>query len=108
MEASVKLSPAQAHRVEQQIEGRAIPDRVAVTSQLQETFGDHTFFVDSEGLNIVEPSPADNEVGNVVRLGDWADDEHTKLRLNPPVPTNAVVELGAPGSDGRGSNEELD
>jgi hypothetical protein len=104
MEVSVKLSPAQAYRVEQQIDGRAIPDRVEFTSQLQDAFGDHTFFVDAQGLHIVdaqglhivEPSASD-EVGKVVILGKWANDEHTKLRLNEPTLTDTVVELGAPG-----------
>jgi hypothetical protein len=99
MEASMKLSPAQAQRVEQQIAGRAIPDRVAHSSQLMETFGDHTFFVDSDGLNIVEPAEVDGAMGSVVKLGEWTDDEHTKLRLNPPTRTEAVVELGAPGEE---------
>jgi hypothetical protein len=95
----VKLSPAQAHRVEQQIDGRAVPDPVALASQLQDTFGDHTFFIDSDGLNIVEPSQADTDVGNVVKLGEWADDEHTKLRLKAPTLTETVVEFGAPDDD---------
>jgi hypothetical protein len=73
----MKLSPAQVHRVQQQIDGRVIPNRHTLSPQLQRAFGNHTFFLDSEGLNIVEPSPADSQVGNVVKLASWADDDHT-------------------------------
>jgi hypothetical protein len=99
MEVSVKLSPVQAHRVEQQIEAHAIPDHTGVATQLEETFGQHTFFVHADGLNIVEPLPDDAEAGNLVSLGEWADAEHTKLKLHRPVPTAATVEFGAPGEE---------
>jgi hypothetical protein len=97
--SAVKLSPAQAHRVELQIDGRAVPDPVALASQLQDAFGDHTFFVDSDGLNIVEPSPVGAEVGKVMQVGEWADDEHSKLRVHPPTPTETIVELGEPDDE---------
>jgi hypothetical protein len=96
----MKLSPAQVHRVQQQIGGQVISSRHALSPQLQRAFGNHTFFLDSEGLNIVEPSPADSQVGNVVKLASWVDDEHSTLEPNPPEPKPVVVQLGSPGTNG--------
>jgi hypothetical protein len=96
----MKLSPAQVQRVQQQIDGQVIPARHALSPQLQRAFGNHTFFLDSEGLNIVEPSSADRQVGNVVKLASWADDAHTTLEPNPPESTPVVVQLGSAGTDG--------
>ena len=38
-----------------QFEAQAIPESHPVLPRLNELFGDHTFFVDSDGLSIVEP-----------------------------------------------------
>ena len=53
----MKLTSAQVERTLGQIEARAIPDDHPVVSQLNDLFGEHTFFLDSNGLNIVEPVP---------------------------------------------------
>jgi hypothetical protein len=37
---------------------RAIPDDHPVIPQLNDLFGEHTFFLDRKGLNIVEPAEA--------------------------------------------------
>ena len=52
----MKLTSAQVERTLGQIEARAIPDDHPVVSQLNSLFGDHTFFLDRNGLNIVEPA----------------------------------------------------
>jgi hypothetical protein len=64
----MKLAPPQVERVEERIECQAIPEDHAATPQLATVFGKHTFFLDSEGLSIVEPSPEDDHVGSVVKL----------------------------------------
>ena len=54
----MRLTSAQVERTLRQFEfeARAIPDSHPVVPKLTEIFGDHTFFLDSNGLNIVEPT----------------------------------------------------
>jgi hypothetical protein len=95
----MKLSLAQVERVEEQYDGQMVPESHDVAPQLETLFGDHTFFLDSQGLNIVEPSPEDGHVGNVVNLANWTDEKRTMLAPHPPEPTNVVIELGEPIDD---------
>jgi hypothetical protein len=95
----MKLSLAQVERVEEQYDGQIVPEGHDVAPQLETLFGDHTFFLDSQGLNIVEPSPEDGHVGNVVNLANWTDEKRTMLAPHPPEPTNVVIELGEPIND---------
>src|SRR5262245_7620538 len=90
----MRLSPAQIERVEERIDCQAVPEDHAAAPQLETTFGAHTFFLDSEGLSIVEPSAEDSEVGNVVKLANWTDERRTTLAPHPPEPTPTVVEIG--------------
>ena len=52
----MKLTSAQVERTLGQFEAEAIPDDHPVVPQLNDLFGEHTFFLDSNGLNIVEPA----------------------------------------------------
>jgi hypothetical protein len=51
----MKLNAAQLERTLGQIEARPIPDDHPLIPQLNDLFGEHTFFLDRRGLNIVEP-----------------------------------------------------
>ena len=95
----MKLSPVQARRLEQQIDAQIIPEDHTLLPQLEQAFGQHTFFLDSEGLNIVEPSPDDQRMGNIVKLASWIDDKHTTLEPSEPEAMPVEIRLG-PGSDG--------
>ena len=90
----MKLSLAQLERVEEQYDGQIVPDGHDVAPQLENMFGDHTFFLDSRGLNIVEPSPQDEQIGTVVNLADWTDEKRTMLSPHPPQPTSVMIEIG--------------
>jgi len=102
----MKLARPQVERVEERIECQAVPEDHAATPQLETVFGSHTFFLDSEGLSIVEPSPEDDHLGSVVKLANWTDERRTTLAPHPPEPTEVVVELGA--IDGEEDGEEED
>lgn len=93
----MKLTAAQVERTLSQFEARALPDDHPVIPQLNEYFGDHTFFLDSHGLNIVEPeSPQAGMVtARVVNIADWSDGDLTSLAVHEPEPTDAIVELEA-------------
>ncbi|HEY6995498.1 MAG TPA: hypothetical protein VH397_17465 [Xanthobacteraceae bacterium] len=91
----MKLTSAQVERTLGQIEGQAIPDDHPVISKLNRLFGEHTFFLDSNGLNIVEPAgsaEADVQSAKVVNLASWNDDNG--LEPHEPQPTDVVIVLG--------------
>lgn len=76
----------------------AVPNDNAVAARLSEVFGDHTFFVDREGLHIVEQIEADDgtaAAGKIVKLARWKDRECTTLAPQKPVTTGVVVRFGA-------------
>ena len=89
----MKLSPTQVQRIQVEMDAEAIPEQHVVTADLQRAFGDHTFFLDNEGLTIVEASPDDSHVGNVVKVARWADADHTTLKIQSPQSTPYQVEL---------------
>jgi hypothetical protein len=94
----MKLTSAQVERTLSQLaEGQAIPDSHPVVPQLNELFGDHTFFLDSNGLNIVEPTVeatrAGTQAARVVNLANWTDADLTHLAPHEPKPTDAIIEL---------------
>ncbi len=92
----MKLTSAQVERALDQFEAQALPEDHPVAAQLSDLFGDHTFFLDTNGLNVVElVDPAtDTETGKVVSLADWADESLTRLAPHPPQVTEIVVVLG--------------
>ena len=67
----MKLTAAEVERTLSQFEAQPIPDDHLVLPQLNSLFGDHTFFLDRNGLNIVEPTelPQPNvQAGRVINL----------------------------------------
>jgi hypothetical protein len=94
----MKLTSAQIERTLSQFEAKALPDSHPLVPRLSELFGDHTFFLDSNGLNIVEPTAeaaeATAQAARVVNLANWGDANLTSLAPHEPELTDAVVELG--------------
>jgi hypothetical protein len=93
----MRLTSEQVERTLNQFDAQAIPEDDPVVSRLNELFGDHTFFLDSNGLNVVEPtepaSGAGADTGTVVNLADWSDENLTKLAPHPPQATEIVIVL---------------
>ena len=68
--------------------------------QLGELFGDHTFFFDANGLNIVEPTETNQaSTWQVIKLASWEDATHTSLMPHDPGPTDVVFTLPSNGPD---------
>ena len=94
----MKLNSALVERTLNQFEAQAIPEDHPVVAQLSEVFGEHTFFLDGNGLNIVEPAEptqAGGQTLRVVNLANWSDANRTSLAPHEPEPTDAIIELGA-------------
>ena len=92
----MKLNSAQVERALMQFEAQALPEDHPVVPQLASMFGDHTFFIDSGGLNVLEPTEAsepETPVGMIVNLAYWSDETLTKLSPHEPEPTGVIVRL---------------
>lgn len=94
----MKLTSAQVERTLGQFEAQAIPDDHPAVPQLHSLFGDHTFFLDSNGLSILEPAEAEWAGGlsaKVVNLASWNDSSPTGLEAHEPEPTETVIVLAS-------------
>ena len=98
----MKLTSALVERTLTQFDAQAIPENHPVVPQLNSLFGDHTFFLNGSGLNIVEPtqSPDGAQTGQVVKVAGWQDSDRTSLVPHDPEPTDVVIALEPQGSDG--------
>ena len=54
----MKMNSAQIERTLEQFEGEVVPENNPALPRLKQIFGDHTYFLDQTGLNIVEPGEA--------------------------------------------------
>jgi hypothetical protein len=79
------------------IDAQAVPESHPVVPELTGLFGEHTFFVDGLGLNIVEPAPAHDgqEIGRIINLADWSDSSRTRLVPHEPQSRDIDIELAA-------------
>ncbi len=94
----MRLTSEQVERTLNQFDAQPIPDDHPMVPQLHELFGDHTFFLDSNGLSVVEPAEAaqtGGATGQVVTLADWSDDTLTALAPHPPEATDVLIMLEA-------------
>ena len=92
----MKMSSAQIEQTLQQFQAQAIPAGHPVMPQLERLFGDHTYFLDGKGLNIVEPVDAEQDGGVravVVNLASWADKTEGNLEPHTPKATDLVIDL---------------
>jgi hypothetical protein len=95
-EFMMRLTSALIKRTLTQFEAEAIPESHPVIPQLKGLFGDHTFFLDEKGLNIVEPADPmqeDSPMGQVVNIASWSDSDPKKLAPHEPELTEVVVVL---------------
>jgi hypothetical protein len=63
---------------------------------LSKLFGEHTFFIDDNGLSIVQPAiryDSGAKLGQVVKLASWENAACTSLKPHEPEPTGVMVPL---------------
>jgi hypothetical protein len=96
-ERAMQLTPAQVRRTLAQFEAQEIPSDHSAMPQLTRLFGEHTFFLDRNGLSIVEPLDPEQASGTnmckVVCVADWNDADPPSLEPHEPVSTEIVVQL---------------
>jgi hypothetical protein len=78
-----------------QLEAQALPENHPSAPELSKLFGEHAFFLDERGLNIVVPIKGGDEdqAGAVVGIAAWQDANRPTLRSHEPEPTGVVVDL---------------
>jgi hypothetical protein len=98
-EYAMKLSNQAVEQTLTQFEAECLPEGHPAVAQLNQLFGEHTFFLDGEGLHIVEPSApaadAGAQKGVLVKLASWSDSSRTSLAPHAPEPTDRVIVLEA-------------
>ena len=101
----MKLNTAHVARTETQLQAEALPENHPLVPQLNRLFGDHTYFLDRDGLSIVEPAAGALEVsaadiadtGVVLNIAKWTDSSPPKLEAHEPELTDHTVALGTDG-----------
>jgi hypothetical protein len=94
----MKLNSTQVKQTLSQFEAQVLPDSHPAVPELNDLFGDHTFFLDSGGLNVLEPAETaemEGQTGEIVSLASWSDETLTSLRPHEPEPTGVVIVLQA-------------
>jgi hypothetical protein len=90
----MKLNSTKIAQAREQQHANPIADTHPATSAFRRRFGDHTFFVDKDGLHVIEPTGPNQANANAsvfVRLASWKNARRTTLRPHAPRLTNRVV-----------------
>jgi hypothetical protein len=103
----MRLSAAQVEIAASQLQAEALPENHPLIPKLNELFGDHTFFLDSHGLSVVEQADQESATGSstpsadrtavVVNLANWTDSNPPKLEAHEPELTDSVVTFSTNG-----------
>ncbi|HVX77043.1 MAG TPA: hypothetical protein VHB49_13000 [Bradyrhizobium sp.] len=92
----MKLNSTQVRQTLSQFDAQVLPEDHPAVAQLNSLFGDHTFFLDSSGLKVLEPAEApamEAQTGEIVSLADWSDATLTSLKPHEPELTGVVIVL---------------
>jgi hypothetical protein len=98
----MRLDPTQIEQTLKQFRAEVLAEDHPAVAQLNDAFGDHTFFLNERGLHVLEliQSPrVEPHSGEVISIADWIDetltglDERSGLRAHAPDPTGIVVLL---------------
>jgi hypothetical protein len=92
----MKLNATQVKQTLSQFDAQVLPDDHPAVTQLNNLFGDHTFFLDGGGLKVLEPTEVpetEAQAGEIVSLADWSDASLTSLKPHEPELTGMVVVL---------------
>ena len=92
----MKLNSIQVKQTLSQFDAEVLSDNHPAVPQLNDLFGDHTFFLDSSGLTVLEPAETPEmevQTGEIVSLASWSDATLTSLKPHEPEPTGVVIVL---------------
>ena len=101
----MKLNSNQIASVKLDLSADPLDEENPAMGSLRQTFGDHTFYVRSEGLFIVEPvdDPLHpREPAQLVLVAAWTNEKKNALHPVPPQQTQTVVDLATTAANGNG------
>ena len=99
----MRLNATQIEQTLSQFPAEPIPADHPAVARLESVFGEHTFFLDGNGLNIVEPIDEEEAGGAanggpacvVLNVASWADASGQSLQPHEPESTDRTVFLKA-------------
>lgn len=92
----MRLTSEQTKQAAGQFEAQPVPEDSKLAPEFRKVFGDHTFFLASTGLHIVdhaEPTEAGASAGRVVKVASWTDLHRTTLAPHHPESIDVIVEF---------------
>ncbi len=99
----MKLTPMQIAATRDSMNATPLPDDHPVMGQLKDAFGEHTFFLDQNGLSVfVEQSEVPEEVElpegdpRLVLIAAWTDENRQALGPIEPVDTGVTLPAAPP------------
>lgn len=98
---AMKLTEKQAAAVKARVNIDPIEEAHPAAEPLRQAFGDHTFYVVSDGLFVLEPDNDTGDAGEQARfvlVAAWTDEDKGTLRPVEPQQTNTVVDLSGQGA----------
>ncbi|WP_342358665.1 hypothetical protein [Terrarubrum flagellatum] len=93
----MKLNPTRINQTLSQFDAQPLPETHPAMPQFNELFGEHTFFINENGLSIVEPdAPIDGQgkTGRVVKIASWIDESRSRLAPHEREFTDTVILFG--------------
>lgn len=90
----MKLTSALIARTLDQFDAQPIPEDHPAVAQLNSLFGEHTYFLDGNGLNIIEPTGEANsgaQRAQVIKIAEWKDEERTSLVPHEPELGEVII-----------------
>ena len=94
----MKLNTALVERTLSRFDAQAIPEDHPAVPKLSHVFGDHTFFLNANGLHVVEPVEAaepEAEAGKVIKLAGWSEANRSTLAPHEPQSTGVTIPFKA-------------
>jgi hypothetical protein len=92
----MKLNSNQIAAVKQDLSADPLDEDNPAMGSLREAFGDHTFYVGSDGLFVIEPvenASHPGEPAQLVLVAAWTDEDKKALQPVPPQHTETIVDL---------------
>jgi hypothetical protein len=92
----MKLNEAQMNIALSQLRALVLTENHPAVAQFCELFGHHTFFLDANGLHVLELLEVlgmEAQDGEVISLADWPNADFTKLTTHQPEPTGVIIRL---------------
>ena len=94
----MKLDDQQLTIIENQTGTKPLPVDDPAVAQLSGHFGEHSFFLDPNGLYIFEAVDLpDTEAGTapalLIQIAEWTDEEKTSIGPIEPKPADLIIDL---------------